>query len=65
MGAKIEAKSMKNRIKFEAQDEVLLGIDFWSVLVDLGTQDGAKNSTWRARVAPKGRQKKLKPAPDG
>ena len=33
--AKIEEKSLKHRIKFEAQDEVPLGIDFggfWSIL---------------------------------
>ena len=40
--AKINEKSIKNRIKFEAQDEVPQGIDFSWILVDFGGQVGAK-----------------------
>ena len=41
--AKINEKSMKNRIKFEAEDEVPLGMDFWWILVDFGRHVGRKN----------------------
>ena len=40
--AKIDEKSMKILIKFEDQDEVALGIDFWWILVDFGKHVGRK-----------------------
>ena len=48
--AKIFEKSIKNRIKFEAQDEVPPGIDFKWILVDFGRHVGRKK---RAKMEPK------------
>ena len=41
-GAQIDEKSIKNRLKFEAQDEVPLGIDLWRILVGFGSKLGGK-----------------------
>ena len=40
---KIEEKSDKNGPKFEVQDEVPLGIEFWWILEGLGKQFGPEN----------------------
>ena len=40
---KIEEKSVKNGPKFEVQDEVPLGIEFWWILEGLGKQSGPEN----------------------
>ena len=54
MGSKIHGKSMKNRLKFESQDEVPLGIDFLNDFGGFGRQVGRKN---RAQMDPKSIQK--------
>ena len=36
-------KSIKNRLKIEAQDGWLLGIDFWWIFVGFGRQVGTPN----------------------
>ena len=58
--AKIDEKSMKNLIKFEAQDEVPLGINFGWILVDFGSQAGPQNRPKTAsEIDPKMIQKSI------
>ena len=40
---KIEEKTIKNGLKFETQDVVPLGIDFWLILEGFETQLGWEN----------------------
>ena len=53
-GAKIDEKSIKNRLKIEAQVGVPLGIDFSLILGGLGSQVGQEN---RAKIEQKSKQK--------
>ena len=54
MGSKIIQKSIKNRLKFEVQVRVPLGIDFSSILLGFEKQVGKEN---RAKINQKSIQK--------